>query len=133
MEGMRVIFYFFDLFLGTKVVEVDEHPRQGTELEKLQKLKTAFQSPGSVTAGNSSGINDGAACVMLMKYSTAQSRGILPMAKVVAWAQAGVDPKIMGTGPIPAIKYAVWMIKLVYHLRDICSVYRVIYAVAFTM
>ena len=60
-----------------------------------------------MTAGNSSGINDGAAGVLLMKYSTAEKRGISPMAKIVAWAQAGVDPKIMGTGPIPAIKSAV--------------------------
>ena len=120
----------FDLLLGTQVIQVDEHPRHGTKLEKLQKLKAAFQSPGSVTAGNSSGINDGAACVMLMKYSTAQSRGIVPMAKVVAWAQAGVDPKIMGTGPIPAIKSVVRMTKLIYHLGDICFVCRVIHAAA---
>ena len=95
------------VLLGAQLVSTDEHPRHGTKLEKLQKLKAAFRTPGSVTAGNSSGINDGAAGVLLMKYSTAQERGIAPMAKIVAWAQAGVDPKIMGTGPIPAIKSAV--------------------------
>ena len=86
----------------------DEHPRHGTTMEKLQRLKPAFKNPGTVTAGNASGINDGAAAVMLMTYSTTKEQNLAePMARVVAWAQAGVDPKIMGTGPIPAIREVV--------------------------
>eukprot|EP00112_Aurelia_sp_Birch-Aquarium-sp1_P017216 Seg397.30 transcript_id=Seg397.30/GoldUCD/mRNA.D3Y31 product="Acetyl-CoA acetyltransferase" protein_id=Seg397.30/GoldUCD/D3Y31 len=93
--------------IGTHTIEKDEHPRNGTTVDKLQRLKPAFKNPGTVTAGNASGINDGAAAVMLMNYSTTKEHNLdEPMARVVAWAQAGVDPKIMGTGPIPAIREA---------------------------
>ena len=95
------------IVLGSLVVKEDEHPRHGTKIEKLLRLKPAFKNPGSVTAGNSSGINDGAAAVMLMNASTAMETGLTPMARVVTWAQAGVDPQVMGTGPIPAIRVVV--------------------------
>nr|WP_267879371.1 acetyl-CoA C-acyltransferase [Sneathiella glossodoripedis] len=88
---------------GDVVVEDDEYIRAGTTVEKLSALRTAFQKDGgSVTAGNSSGINDGAAAVVMMSSDEAQARGLAPMARIVSWAQAGVDPSIMGTGPIPA-------------------------------
>ncbi len=101
----------FFVLLGVKIISDDEHPRHGTTMDKLSRLKPAFANPGTVTAGNSSGINDGAAAVMLMKYATVKELGLdEPMARIVSWAQAGVDPKIMGTGPIPAIKAAVSII-----------------------
>ena len=84
----------------------DEYPRSDTNLEKLSKLKTVFKETGSVTAGNSSGINDGAATVVLMNLKSALEKGLKPLAKIVSWAQCGVDPSIMGTGPIPAVKLA---------------------------
>jgi acetyl-CoA C-acetyltransferase len=80
----------------------DEFPRHGTTKEGLAKLKPAFDKEGSVTAGNASGINDGAAAVMVMTESKAKALGLKPMARIVAFASAGVDPAIMGTGPIPA-------------------------------
>ena len=84
----------------------DEHPRIDCNLDKLSKLKTIFKESGTVTAGNSSGINDGAATVVLMNLKTAIDKGLKPLARIVSWAQCGVDPSIMGTGPIPASKLA---------------------------
>ena len=88
------------------VVTTDEHPKPGTSAEKLAKLRPVFAREGTVTAGNASGINDGAAAVVLMRESQAVKRGLTPLAHIRAWATAGVDPAIMGTGPIPASKKA---------------------------
>ena len=84
----------------------DEHPRMDVDIEKLSKLKPAFKENGTVTAGNSSGINDGAASVVLMSYDEAKKKKLNPLAKIVSWAQCGVDPSLMGTGPINASKEA---------------------------
>ena len=92
---------------GDQVVDTDEHPKHGTTLDALTKLRPAFaRENGTVTAGNASGINDGAAAVVLMSAKEAQKRGISPLARIVSWATAGVDPAIMGTGPIPASRAA---------------------------
>jgi len=91
---------------GDVMVENDEYPRHGTTLDALQKLRPAFDKNGTVTAGNASGINDGAAAVVLMTAKEAQKRGLAPLARIVSWATAGVDPAIMGTGPIPASRLA---------------------------
>jgi acetyl-CoA C-acetyltransferase len=91
---------------GDVVVDADEYPKHGTTLEAISKLRPAFDKEGTVTAGNASGINDGAAAVVLMKASEAAKLGKTPLARIVSWAQAGVDPKIMGTGPIPASRAA---------------------------
>src|SRR5690606_35257917 len=91
---------------GETVVDTDEHPRAGTTVEALGKLRPAFQKDGTVTAGNASGINDGAAAVVLMSAEEAARRGIKPLARVVSWATAGVDPALMGSGPIPASRSA---------------------------
>ncbi len=100
---------------GDIVVDTDEYPKHGTTLEAIAKLKPAFDKDGTVTAGNASGINDGAAAVVLMKASEAQRLGKKPLARIVSWAQAGVDPAIMGTGPIPAsraaLKKAGWKVE----------------------
>ena len=97
---------------GDVVVDTDEFPRHGTTLDTVSKLKPAFDKDGTVTAGNASGINDGAAAVVLMKASQAAKEGRKVLARIVSWAQAGVDPAIMGTGPIPssraALKKAGW-------------------------
>ncbi|TMC88375.1 MAG: acetyl-CoA C-acyltransferase [Chloroflexi bacterium] len=87
----------------TVVFDTDEHPKE-TSLEKLAKLRPAFKGDGSVTAGNSSGINDAAAAVVLMEANEAQQRGLKPMGRLVAYAHAGVEPKYMGIGPIPAVR-----------------------------
>ena len=84
----------------------DEYPRKGVTIENLSKLKPAFKENGTVTAGNSSGINDGAAAVLLMSRDTSDRRGLTPLAKIVSWATCGVDPALMGSGPIPASKKA---------------------------
>ena len=84
------------------IFDTDEFPRHGTSEESLTKLRPAFTKDGSVTAGNASGINDGAAAVMVMSASKAKELGIKPMARIVSYSSAGVDPSIMGTGPIPA-------------------------------
>ena len=84
------------------VFETDEYPRHGTTEETLLKLRPAFKKDGTVSAGNASGINDGAAAVMVMSFSKAKELGLKPMARIVSYASAGVDPAIMGTGPIPA-------------------------------
>jgi acetyl-CoA C-acetyltransferase len=91
---------------GETIVDTDEHPKAGSTLEALQKLRPAFSKTGSVTAGNASGINDGAAAVVLMSANDAVRRGVKPLARIVSWATAGVDPAIMGTGPIPASRLA---------------------------
>ena len=87
-------------------VDTDEHPRHGTTVDTLSGLRPAFAKEGTVTAGNASGINDGAAATLLMSARAAEARGITPMARIVSWATAGVDPSIMGTGPIPASQAA---------------------------
>ncbi len=91
---------------GDVVVDTDEHPRHGTTVEGLAKLRPAFAPQGTVTAGSASGINDGAAALLLMTAEDARQRGIPPLARIVSWATAGVDPAIMGTGPIPASRAA---------------------------
>jgi acetyl-CoA C-acetyltransferase len=91
---------------GDVVVDADEYPRHGTTLDTVGKLRPAFAKDGTVTAGNASGINDGAAAVVLMKASEAAKQGKTPLARIVSWAHAGVDPAIMGTGPIPASRAA---------------------------
>jgi acetyl-CoA C-acetyltransferase len=91
---------------GDIVIDTDEYPKPETTFEVLQKLRPAFSKEGTVTAGNASGINDGAAAVVVMSAAEAAKRGITPMAKIVSWATAGVDPSIMGTGPIPASRKA---------------------------
>ena len=100
---------------GDVTVDQDEYIRHGATMESMTKLRPAFDKDGSVTAGNASGINDGAAAVLLMKEEEAARRGIQPLARIVSWATAGVDPKIMGTGPIPASRKALekagWSIK----------------------
>ena len=91
---------------GETVVADDEHPRHGTTAEDLAGLRPAFAKDGTVTAGNASGINDGAAAAVLMSAAEAERRGIAPLARIVSWAQAGVDPAVMGSGPIPASRAA---------------------------
>jgi 3-oxoadipyl-CoA thiolase len=88
------------------VVDRDEHPRPDTTLEALARLRPAFRKGGTVTAGNSSGINDGAAALLLVEASTARALGLRPMARVVSTAVAGVDPAVMGIGPVPAVRKA---------------------------
>ena len=91
---------------GTVVFDRDEHPRADASIEGMAKLRAAFKKDGSVTAGNASGINDGAAAVVLMEKGAAQKAGLKPMARLVSYGLAGVDPKIMGIGPVPASKKA---------------------------
>jgi len=99
---------------GDITVDSDEYPKHGTTLDAIGKLRPAFDKDGTVTAGNASGINDGAAAVVLMTATEAAKLGKTPLARIVSWAQAGVDPKIMGTGPIPssraALKKAGWSV-----------------------
>ncbi|MFZ0458430.1 MAG: acetyl-CoA C-acetyltransferase [Rhodoplanes sp.] len=100
---------------GDKIVDTDEFPRHGVTVDQLAKIRPAFKKDGTVTAGNASGINDGAALVALMRRSDAEKGGHPILARIVAWAHAGVDPAIMGTGPIPAtravLKKAGWKIE----------------------
>jgi acetyl-CoA C-acetyltransferase len=91
---------------GDTVVDTDEYPKAGVTLESISKLRPAFEKEGTVTAASASGINDGAAAVVLMKASEAAKLGKTPLARIVSWAHAGVDPAIMGTGPIPASRAA---------------------------
>jgi acetyl-CoA C-acetyltransferase len=91
---------------GDVVVDTDEYPRFGATMDGMAKLRPAFSKDGSVTAGNASGINDGAAALVLMTADEAARRGLTPLARIASWAQAGVDPAIMGTGPIPASRMA---------------------------
>lgn len=100
---------------GDIVVDTDEYIRDGASIEAMGKLKPAFKKDGTVTAGNASGINDGAAAIVLMTRSEAEKRGLKPLATIRSWATAGVDPAIMGTGPIPASRKALekagWTVK----------------------
>ena len=93
----------------------DEHPREGTNLDSLSRLKPVFKKDGTVTAGNASGINDGAAAVALMTSEEAEKRGLKKLVSIKSWASCGVDPALMGTGPIPSSKKALdlagWTIK----------------------
>jgi acetyl-CoA C-acetyltransferase len=91
---------------GDTIVDTDEFPKAGVTVEALAKLRPAFSKDGSVTAGNASGINDGAAALVLMGAEAAERRGITPLARIVSWATAGVDPAVMGSGPIPASRLA---------------------------
>jgi acetyl-CoA C-acetyltransferase len=91
---------------GETTVDSDEHPKHGTRVEVLAKLRPAFDKNGTVTAGNASGINDGAAAVVLMTAAEAEKRGLRPLARIASWATAGVDPAIMGAGTIPASRMA---------------------------
>jgi acetyl-CoA C-acetyltransferase len=91
---------------GDTVIENDEYPKPETTIDVLAKLRPAFNKEGTVTAGNASGINDGAAAAVVMSAEEASRRGITPLARIVSWATAGVDPSIMGTGPIPASRKA---------------------------
>ena len=91
---------------GETVFDTDEHPRADATVDDLAKLRPVFRKNGTVTAGNASGINDGAAAVVLMERKTAETRGAKPMGRLVSYAHAGVDPKIMGIGPVPATRLA---------------------------
>jgi acetyl-CoA C-acetyltransferase len=91
---------------GDVVVDADEYPKSGTTAEKLSGLRPAFDKEGSVTAGNASGINDGAAALVLMSLEQAQARSLTPLAVIRSWATRGVDPSVMGTGPVPSSKAA---------------------------
>ena len=94
------------IFKGENKLKIDEHPRLGMTLERLTKLKSSFKDNGTVTPGNASGINDGAAAVTLMSEDEAKKRNLNPLAKIVSWATCGVEPSLMGSGPIPASKKA---------------------------
>ncbi|MFO1168912.1 MAG: acetyl-CoA C-acetyltransferase [Rhodoblastus sp.] len=100
---------------GDVVVDQDEYIRHGATLDQMAKLKPAFNKEGTVTAGNASGINDGSAAIVLMTAEEAAKRGLTPIARIASWATAGVDPKIMGSGPIPASRKALekagWKVK----------------------
>jgi acetyl-CoA C-acetyltransferase len=100
---------------GDQVVSEDEYIKKGVTLESVTKLKPAFAKDGTVTAANASGINDGAAAVILMSAKEAEKRGLKPLARIASWASVGVDPAVMGSGPIPAsraaLKKAGWKIE----------------------
>ncbi len=106
---------FKNEIIPIKKFEIDEHPRNQITIEQLEKLKPSFKNNGTVTPGNSSGINDGAAAVLLMEEKESEKRGLKPLAKIISWATSGVDPSLMGSGPIPAsreaLKKANWNIK----------------------
>jgi acetyl-CoA C-acetyltransferase len=97
---------------GTVVFDKDEHPRGDASVENLAKLRAVFQKDGTVTAGNASSINDGAAAVVLSERRVAEKKGLKPLARLVAYGHAGVDPKYMGIGPVPAVKKALERAKL---------------------
>jgi acetyl-CoA C-acetyltransferase len=100
---------------GDVVIEQDEFIRHGATLESLQKLRPAFSKDGSITAGNASGLNDGGAALVLMSAKNADKHGLTPLARIASWATAGVDPAVMGSGPIPASRKALekagWNVK----------------------
>ncbi len=102
----EIVAYAVKTRKGDVIVDQDEYIRHGSTLEGMQKLRPAFNKEGSVTAGNASGINDGAAVVVLMTAQEAARRGLTPMARIASWATAGVDPSVMGSGPIPASRKA---------------------------
>ncbi|POI28389.1 hypothetical protein CIB84_007861 [Bambusicola thoracicus] len=109
-DGLTDAFYQYHMGItGPVEVKTDEFPRHGSNLEAMAKLKPCFltDGTGTVTAANASGLNDGAAAVILMKKSEAARRGLMPMARIVSWAQTGIDPSIMGVGPISAVKKAI--------------------------
>uniref|UniRef100_A0A8C2QWM1 Acetyl-CoA acetyltransferase 2 n=1 Tax=Capra hircus TaxID=9925 RepID=A0A8C2QWM1_CAPHI len=109
-DGLTDAFHNYHMGItGLTEVKTDEFPRHGSNMEAVSKLKPCFlmDGTGTVTPANASGMNDGAAAVVLMKKSEAGNRGLTPLAQIVSWAQAGVEPSIMGIGPIPAIKQAV--------------------------
>jgi acetyl-CoA C-acetyltransferase len=112
-----------DVVIKTRKEEIiankDEFPRANTTLEALQNLRPVFSKDGTVTAGNASGINDGAAAVMLMSLEEAEKRGLQPLAEIISYAQSGVEPEIMGAGPIPASKKALEMAKWEVNELDI--------------
>ena len=102
----EIVPYEIELKKGNTTFNKDEHPRATTSLDTLSRLRGAFKKDGTVTAGNASGINDGAAAVVLMSKEEAEKRGLKPLAEIKSWASCGVDPSIMGTGPIPSSKKA---------------------------
>ncbi len=102
----EIVPYEIELKKGNTIFNKDEHPRATTSLDTLSRLRGAFKKDGTVTAGNASGINDGAAAVILMSKEEADKRGLKPLAEIKSWASCGVDPSIMGTGPIPSSKKA---------------------------
>ena len=102
----EIVPYEIELKKGNTTFNKDEHPRATTSLDTLSRLRGAFKKDGTVTAGNASGINDGAAAVILMSKEEAEKRGLKPLAEIKSWASCGVDPSIMGTGPIPSSKKA---------------------------
>jgi 3-oxoadipyl-CoA thiolase len=104
------------------VVDTDDHPRPDTTLDKLAKLAPAFRKGGTVTAGNASGLNDGAAAILMMSADTAQALGLQPMARIVAGAAAGVDPRTMGLGPIPATRKALQRARLTMEQIDLIEI-----------
>jgi acetyl-CoA C-acetyltransferase len=89
---------------GVEQYALDEHVRKGAKIEDMQKLKAVFKKDGTVTAGNASGINDAGAAIVMMEAAAAQKAGVKPLARLVAYAHAGVEPQLMGLGPIPAVK-----------------------------
>lgn len=113
---------FADELVPIGKVTADEHPRPGTTLEALAALKPAFAAHGSVTAGNSSGINDGAAALVLCEAETATLLGLRPMARVIASASAGVPPDLMGIGPVPAVRKALKLAHLDAHDLDLIEI-----------
>ncbi|WEF23827.1 acetyl-CoA C-acetyltransferase [Paracoccus sp. S3-43] len=102
----EIVAYTVKTRKGDTVVDKDEYIRHGATIDAMQKLRPAFSKEGSVTAGNASGLNDGAAAVMVMTEDEANRRGLTPLARIASWATAGLDPAIMGTGPIPASRKA---------------------------
>ena len=111
----EIVPYEIELKKGNTTFDKDEHPRETTSLDTLSRLRGAFKKDGTVTAGNASGINDGAAAVILLSKDEAEKRGLKPLAEIKSWASCGVDPSIMGTGPIPSSKKALdlagWTVK----------------------
>ena len=99
------------------ILKFDEHSRNGMTIERLEKLKPSFKKDGTVTPGNASGINDGAAAVVLMSQNEAEKRNLNPLGRIVSWATCGVDPSLMGSGPIPASKKA--LEKANWQIRDL--------------
>ena len=105
------------IYKDKKQFKIDEHPRANMTLERLSKLKPSFKEDGTVTPGNASGINDGAAAVVLMNGQEVKKRNIKPLAKIVSWSTCGVDPSLMGSGPIPASKNA--LVKAGWKINDL--------------
>ena len=99
-----------------KSISVDEHPRAGTSVESLKKLRPAFDNKGTITAGNASGINDGAALLMLTSLKEARTRHLKPMVRIASWAQIGCEPMLMGVAPIQAIQLAVRLFSIFFSL-----------------